>query len=213
MKRTILAATLATLAGVSLANGTPPPPAPTNARAEAGAVAISAPTVNGYTSGYAVGNSNSSYGVGGNATAVSGQGGMGGSAFSAPFTSQTVNVSNPAIPTTTVAKVHNVPALGAVYAPASANCRIGIGVQGAGIGFGFGIGSSVLDEGCDTREDVRLLVNMNREAAAVARACQKPELAKALGAECAPAVATGPSVLAPPEVVSQRKGAPGTEVW
>jgi hypothetical protein len=46
------------------------------------------------------------------------------------------------------------------------------------------LGSSTLDEGCDTREDARLLHNMGEKEAAVLRLCAKPEMAKALAAKC-----------------------------
>jgi hypothetical protein len=42
----------------------------------------------------------------------------------------------------------------------------------------------VLDEGCDAREDSRLLHNMGLHAEAVLRLCAKPEMAKALGSRC-----------------------------
>jgi hypothetical protein len=119
----------------------------------------------------------------------------------------TVHIDGAKIPNTT-------PSLGAIYAPASANCRIGIGAQGVGPGIGFGFSGSTLDEGCDTREDVRLLVNMDRTAAAVRRACQKPELAKALGAECAaPQKDASISVIAPPPEVVSRNAEPVASIW
>jgi hypothetical protein len=49
------------------------------------------------------------------------------------------------------------------------------------------VNGSVLDEGCDTREDARMLFNMNEKVAAVARLCAKPEMAAALGpVKCPP---------------------------
>ena len=56
------------------------------------------------------------------------------------------------------------------------------GIQGMGAGVSFG--STKLDTGCDTRYDVQTLQSMGLHTAAVARACQKPELAEAMGSLC-----------------------------
>jgi hypothetical protein len=77
-------------------------------------------------------------------------------------------------------EVRNVPNPPEVIANPTAPCRIGVGVSGSGVGFGFGVGSSVLDEGCDTREDARLLFNMGLHDAALMRLCAKPEMAAAI---------------------------------
>lgn len=70
------------------------------------------------------------------------------------------------------------------YAPMNsptAPCRVAHSAGGSGPGFGISFGSSTLDEGCDAREDSRLLHNMGLRDEAIARLCQKPEMAKALG--------------------------------
>lgn len=168
MKRTILAAILSTVSVATFAtNNSPLPPqanaasaASANAGASATGVGISSNhnSVNGYTSGYAVGNANSAYGVGGNATAVSGQGGAGfGTALSAP--TQTVNIGGtPAQQTITHngrSSVENVPS---VYAPniyPTAPC-MGSTSAGAGwVGFGFSGGTSWTDTECQLMEAAR----------------------------------------------------------
>lgn len=77
-------------------------------------------------------------------------------------------------------EVKNVPNPPDVIANPTAPCRVSIGIAGSGVGFGFGVGSSVLDEGCDSREDSRLLYNMGLHAEAIQRLCAKPEMAAAL---------------------------------
>lgn len=77
-------------------------------------------------------------------------------------------------------EVKNVPNPPDVIANPTAPCRVSIGVAGSGVGFGFGVGSSVLDEGCDSREDARLLYNMGMPDTAIQRLCGKPEMAKVI---------------------------------
>lgn len=79
-----------------------------------------------------------------------------------------------------------------IIANPTAPCRIATSVSGAGVGFGFGFGGSVLDDGCDTRADATMLLAAGEGEAAIARLCQKPELAKALGGRCGAPV-TGPT--------------------
>jgi len=170
MKRTILAAILSTVSVATFATNNSPLPPQANAASAASANAGASATgvgvgissnhnsVNGYTSGYAVGNANSAYGVGGNATAVSGQGGAGfGTALSAP--TQTVNIGGtPAQQTITHngrSYVENVPS---VYAPniyPTAPC-MGSSSAGAGwLGFGMSGGTSWTDRECQLMEASR----------------------------------------------------------
>jgi hypothetical protein len=96
--------------------------------------------------------------------------------------SQTITFSNPAAPSEVT--ITNTPD---AYAPISAPtspCRVAYSGGGSGPGFGISIGASALDEGCDTREDARLLHNMGLQNEAIARLCAKPELNAALGARC-----------------------------
>lgn len=77
-------------------------------------------------------------------------------------------------------EVKNVPNPPDAIANPTAPCRVAVGVSGSGVGFGFGVGSSVLDEGCDAREDARLLYNMGMPDTAIQRLCGKPEMAKVI---------------------------------
>ncbi len=148
---------LMSLSGAAMAN---PPGPQANAAASATGVGISSNqnSVTGYTSGYAIGNANSAYGVGGNATAVSGQGGTGfGTALSAP--TQTVNVGGtPAQQTITHSGrsyVENVPN---VYAPniyPTAPCMGSSSVGAGWVGFGMSGGSSWTDTECQLQEAAR----------------------------------------------------------
>lgn len=79
-----------------------------------------------------------------------------------------------------------------IVANPTAPCRIATNISGAGVGFGFGFGGSVLDEGCDARADATMLLAAGEGEAAIARLCQKPEMAKALGSRCGAPV-TGPT--------------------
>lgn len=79
-------------------------------------------------------------------------------------------------------ELKNVPNPPDVIANPTAPCRVAVGVSGSGVGFGFGVGSSVLDEGCDAREDARLLYNMGMPETAIQRLCGKPEMAKVIPA-------------------------------
>ncbi len=81
-------------------------------------------------------------------------------------------------------RVENTPDATAIIASPTAVCRVTYGVGGSGPGIGISFGSSVLDEGCDAREDARMLHNMGLHGEAVLRLCAKPEMAKALGSRC-----------------------------
>ena len=130
----------------------------------AGAVsgAISGPSTSSATGGTAHGN---------------GYGGSGGSVG-------TVAVSVTGPTTTTPTRIENTPDVTTMIGSATAVCRIAFGAGGSGPGIGFSFGASMLDEGCDAREDARLLRNMGLNAEAVLRLCAKPEMAVALGAKC-----------------------------
>ena len=78
----------------------------------------------------------------------------------------------------------NTPDLAVGVPPATSPCRIAVGAGGSGPGLGVMLGFSTLDEGCDAREDARTLWAVGLQGAAYARLCQKPEMAKAMGALC-----------------------------
>lgn len=79
-------------------------------------------------------------------------------------------------------EVKNVPNPPDVIANPTAPCRVSIGIAGSGVGFGFGVGSSVLDEGCNRRENSRLLHNLGETLAAKLILCNEPEIASVLPA-------------------------------
>lgn len=87
-----------------------------------------------------------------------------------------VSVSNgPVSVTTNEARipdsVKTVPAAPDVLAMPTAPCRVSVGVSGSWLGGSVGVGSSVLDEGCDLRERVRLLHNLGLPASAIQLFC------------------------------------------
>lgn len=75
---------------------------------------------------------------------------------------------------------NNVPAPDVISHP-TAPCRIGYSGSAAGGGVALGFGGSAMDEGCDTREDARLLFNMGLHDMALMRLCAKPEMAAVIG--------------------------------
>ena len=82
-------------------------------------------------------------------------------------------------------RLMNVPSVADPFAGnPTAPCRISIGATLSVMGGGGGIAGSTLDEGCDTWRDVAGLSSLNEREAALARACMKPEVAKALGNKC-----------------------------
>jgi len=96
----------------------------------------------------------------------------------------------------------------------TAPCRIQIGASAGWMGGSFGAGSSILDEGCDTGRDIEIIKAMpglsdaERNLAAVARACDKPTLAKALGDKCpkaAPEVQRVSAIRSSDGVVTSKK--------
>lgn len=84
------------------------------------------------------------------------------------------------------------------------------GAQGAS--FGISIGSSWVDEGCDARYDAITLHTIGEVAAAKARLCMKPEIAKAMGEKCdKPKEVSQVQVQATPVVKSNSCGYNGTD--
>jgi hypothetical protein len=165
------------------------------AGAAAGAIAISGPSAS--LSSATSGPSTSSATTGAStSSATGGQGGVGyggsaaggsatASAGSASVGDVNVNVSTPAQaaqPSTVTVK--NTPDANVLIASPTAVCRISFGAGGSGPGIGLSFGASMLDEGCDAREDARLLRNMGLLAEAILRLCAKPEMAAALGTKC-----------------------------
>jgi hypothetical protein len=82
--------------------------------------------------------------------------------------------------------VKNTPDAYAPIASPTAPCRVAHSAGGSGPGFGISFGSSTLDEGCDAREDSRLLHNMGLREESIKRLCAKPEMAAALGEDRCP---------------------------
>lgn len=136
-----------------------------------------------------VGGSQSQSATGGSATqsqtAQGGNGGNGVGSASSRATASNQGVStNVTVTNSTPDSIRTVGIAPDMITTTTASCRIAVGVSGGVLGGALGISSSVLDEGCDTREDARLLVNMGYAWAAVNRLCAKPEMAAALGPIC-----------------------------
>jgi hypothetical protein len=96
-----------------------------------------------------------------------------------------MSITNNGAPIPDDYRVRNTPDVGTVIANPTAPCRVAFGGSVAVAGFGGGLGGSILDEGCDAREDARLLVNAGLKPEAIARLCQKPEMKLALAGRCA----------------------------
>lgn len=114
----------------------------------------------------------------GSATAMNGS-----SSISAPNQSITFN-SPDKVEYSGSYKVRTAPDAPTVLASPTAPCRVAIGASGSFLGGSLGMSGSVMDEGCDAREDARLLHNLGQTSAAIGRLCMKPEMAKALGNQC-----------------------------
>jgi hypothetical protein len=71
-----------------------------------------------------------------------------------------------------------------MIASPTAPCRIALGAGGGWVGGALSIFGSTLDEGCDLRENARLLHNLGRQSAAVVLLCNDAKVAKVLP-ECA----------------------------
>ena len=78
--------------------------------------------------------------------------------------------------------VKNVPNPPDVIANPTAPCRIAFSGSGSGAGFGIGLGGSVLDEGCNRRENARTLYNFGEHTAALMLMCKDAEVAEVLEA-------------------------------
>jgi hypothetical protein len=71
-----------------------------------------------------------------------------------------------------------------MIASPTAPCRIALGAGGGWVGGALSIFGSTLDEGCELRENARLLHNLGRQSAAVSLLCSNEKIAKVLP-ECA----------------------------
>ena len=117
-----------------------------------------------------------------NGPSTSSVGNVTGGGATASAGSATVNIAAATQPGTVTVK--NTPDAAVLIASPTAVCRISFGMGGSGPGIGLSFGSSTLDEGCDAREDARLLNNLGLYTEAIARLCAKAEMATALGAKC-----------------------------
>lgn len=103
------------------------------------------------------------------------------------------------------------------------NCSISAGIGGAFPGGSLALGIPVQDEGCSSRNDSKVLAGLGMKAGAIARLCQRPEIARALWDVCpqyappsapasqgffasAPAAAPAPARLEPLPVEQPRRG-------
>jgi hypothetical protein len=101
---------------------------------------------------------------------------------------QTVNFNYPANTTSQVSGTTELRTVAPVYAPdmvTTATCMIGASGGATGLGWGFALGTGIEDKGCTRRENARLLKNLGKGEAAVKIMCNDPEVAAALGADCA----------------------------
>lgn len=101
---------------------------------------------------------------------------------------QTVNFNSPSEITTRASGTTELRTVAPVYAPdmvTTATCMIGASGGATGLGWGFAIGTGIEDKGCTRRENARLLKNLGKGEAAVRIMCNDPEVAAALGADCA----------------------------
>lgn len=124
-------------------------------------------------------NLNSNVAKGGNASATGGAAGAtakGGSAYSGGNT-QNVNVTNEGDEFK-----RQAPAGPSIIANATAPCRVAVGIGGSWIAGSAGITGSTLDEGCNRRENARLLHNLGEVTAAKMILCNEPEVAAVLPA-------------------------------
>lgn len=161
MKNLITLAVFAAISTSALATGKKPVPTPTPA---AGSSAVSAAQASAIAAAVALAvQTQTQQAFGGNAHSTSG--------------------GNTVTSTTTVQAQERDP-VSTAYAPALAahNC-LGSASGGAqGAAFGFSFGSTKLDPGCDARADAATLVSMGLQRAAIARLCQREDIAKAIEA-------------------------------
>ncbi len=138
-----------------------------------------------------------------NANALSGSWSQSASGALAATGSQTTNITTNHPGTVAYSGTYDVRSTGVapdMIASPTAPCRIGVGISGGWVGGALGIGSSVLDEGCELRENARLLNNLGKQSAAVQLLCNDKKVAAVLP-ECAgpaptptePAVSYNPS--------------------
>jgi hypothetical protein len=104
---------------------------------------------------------------------------------------QSITFNTPAAPAvveTRASGTTEVRTVATVFAPdavTTANCMVGASGGATGLGWGFAIGTGIEDKGCTRRENARLLKNLGKGDAAVKIMCNDPEVAAALGADCA----------------------------
>lgn len=116
------------------------------------------------------------------------------------------------------ARIPVATAYAAPLAASNGTCMGSSSVGGQGVGFGISIGSTWNDESCDMRYDAEALRLAGMPAAALARLCQKAEIAQAMAAAgtACPAknvVATAPVQVAQRAATEQEKavGYTGTD--
>jgi hypothetical protein len=148
-----------------------------------------------------------------NASALSGSWSQSASGALAATGSQTTSITTNNPGTITYGGEYKLRSTGVapdMIASPTAPCRIGVGISGGWVGGALGIGSSVLDEGCELRENARLLNNLGKQTAAVQLLCNDKKVAAVLP-ECAgPAPApTEPQVSYDPVTKSTRVAAGG----
>jgi hypothetical protein len=193
MKKTILALTIAMLSGTALAvnYGTPG-----NNPGNPGNNGVGGPPISNPGNGGQGGQGGNGLGVGtGIGVAGAAAGAIAGAASSSGGNSQTINVAAPAASTSSrLSGGYDLRTTGIapdMISSPTAPCRIGVGISGGWVGGALGIGGSTLDEGCELRENARLLNNLGKPQAAVALLCNDAKVAKVLP-ECAAPV-TGPT--------------------
>ena len=101
---------------------------------------------------------------------------------------QSITFNSPGEVTTRASGTTEVRTVATVFAPdavTTANCMVGASGGATGLGWGFAIGTGIEDKGCTRRENARLLKNLGKAEAAVKIMCNDPEVAAALGADCA----------------------------
>jgi hypothetical protein len=96
-------------------------------------------------------------------------------------------------------RIINTPSIGAppLAAAGLETCLGSASIGISGPGFGVSGGSTTTDKGCDARLDARTLAAMGYKEAALARLCQKPEIAAAMPAQCGLALTTLQPATAP----------------
>lgn len=163
MKNLLTLALFAAISTSALATGKKPVPTPTPA---AGSSAVSAAQATAIAAAVALAVQQQ--------TQVQGQQALGGNAHS---------TSGGNTSTTTVQAQERDP-VSTAYAPALAahNCLGSTSGGAQGAAFGFSIGSTKLDQDCNARADADALSRMGKPRAALARLCQREDIAKAIEA-------------------------------